>query len=152
MDAVWLALEQSSFAAHVRNSVLLYPSANVAHVVAVVAFFGIVAAMDLRLLKVLGGTPASAVIARLRPLAAIALLVIVAAGFTLFSAEASALARNPIFRIKLAAIALALANVAVNEWSFRAHGETARLVRLTAGISLFAWLGIATLGRSIAYV
>jgi hypothetical protein len=152
MDAVWLALEQSPFAAHVRNAVLIYPIANVAHVVAVVFFFGAVAAMDLRLLNVIGGTPAREVVARLRPPAVAALIVILVAGFVLFSAEASALARNPVFQIKIGAIAVALANVAVNVWSVRSHGDSAALVRFTAGFSLSAWLGIAALGRSIAYV
>ncbi len=136
----------------VRNSTFVYPIANVTHVVAVIAFFGIVAVMDLRLLRVFGGAPASQVVARLRPVALIILLVIVVAGLVLFSAEAVALARNTVFRIKIAAIGLALLNIAVNEWSLRNYGEAAPLVRFTAAVSLLAWLLIAALGRTIAYV
>ena len=152
MNALWVALQDSSFAAAVRDSTFVYPIANVTHVVAVMAFYGMVAVMDLRLLRVFGGAPASAVIARLRPLAFIILLVIAAAGFILFSAEAVAVARNPAFRLKIASIGLALLNIGINEWSLRTHGEASPLVRYTAGFSLLIWLFIAALGRTIAYV
>jgi hypothetical protein len=152
MDALWVALQESFFAAFVRDSVYLYPFANITHVVAVIAFFGLVAVMDLRLLGVFGGTPGKIIIARLRPLAFILFIVIATTGFVLFSAEAVALARNPAFQIKLAAIALALANIAMNEWTMRSYGEAAPLARVTAGLSLAVWLFIATMGRTIAYV
>lgn len=152
MEALWAALQDSSFAGLVRNSTFVYPIANVTHVVAVIAFFGIVAVMDLRLLRVFGGAPASQLVARLRPVALVILLVIAMAGLVLFSAEAVALARNTAFRIKIAALGLALLNIAVSEWSLRNYGEAAPLVRFTAGFSLLAWLLIAALGRTIAYV
>jgi hypothetical protein len=152
MEAVWLALQESSFAAYARDSTFLYPFANITHVVAVVGFFGLVAVMDLRLLGVFAGTPAKAIVARLRPVALTVLIIIAATGFILFSAEAVAVARNPVFQIKLAAIALALCNVIVNDWSLRRHGEASGLVRATAGVSLLAWLFVATMGRTIAYV
>ena len=152
MEAIWAALQDSSFAAFVRNSTFVYPIANIIHVVAVVAFFGVAATMDLRLLRVFEGAPAGVVIARLRPVALIILLVIAAAGFILFSAEAVALSRNPAFRIKLVAIGLALLNIGINEWNLRIYGADNSLVRMTAGISLLIWLFIAAMGRSIAYI
>lgn len=152
MDAVWAALQDSSFAAIVRNSTFVYPIANVTHVVAVIAFFGLVATMDLRLLRVFGGTPARIVVERLRPLALVVLLIVAAAGFVLFSAEAVALARNTAFQIKLAVIALALINIGINEWNLRLYREDNPVVRITAAFSLLAWLMVAALGRTIAYV
>ena len=120
--------------------------------VAVVAFFGLVATMDLRLLRVFAGEPAGVVVARIRPFAVAALFVIVAAGLILFSAEAVALARNPVFQLKVAAIVLALVNVVVSTRLLRLQGENAGVVRITAGLSLILWLLIAALGRTIAYV
>lgn len=152
MEAVWLAIQESAFAALVRDSTFIYPVANVTHVVAVVAFFGLVATMDLRLLRVFAGIPAAILISRLRPLALIALLFIVTAGAILFTAEAVALTRNTAFQLKVTAIVFALANIGVNEWALRRYGERAGLVRATAGISLVVWLCIAALGRTIAYV
>lgn len=152
MDAVWAAIQNSAFAAFVRDSTFIYPIANVTHVVGVIAFFGIVATMDLRLLRVFAGSPASSVIAQLRPVALIVLLVVVMAGLTLFSAEAVALARNTAFQLKVVAIGLAVLNIGVNEWSLRHYGEDGDMVRFTAGFSLVAWLFIAAMGRTIAYV
>jgi hypothetical protein len=152
MDAIWLALQQSAFAAYARESLWLYPLANILHVTAVIAFFGLVATMDFRLLGVFDGTPARRVIGRLRPLAIILLIVIAAAGLVLFAAEAVALARNPVFQIKVAAIALALGNIGLNEWTLRRGKEDASLARVTAGVSLAAWLFVAAMGRAIAYV
>jgi hypothetical protein len=150
MDSLWFALEHSAFGGLVRNSTFLYPAANIIHVLAVLSFFGLVATMDLRLLYVFGGTPASEVIARLRPLALIAFLVIAATGFILFTAEATAISDNIAFQIKVAAIILALLNVGLNSWAMKQHGEA--MARLTAGVSLAAWLFVAAMGRTIAYV
>ncbi|NJM29063.1 MAG: hypothetical protein HC855_02040 [Rhizobiales bacterium] len=150
MDGLWFALEHSAFGGHVRNSTFLYPAANVIHVLAVLSFFGLVATMDLRLLRVIDGTPAREVIARLRPLALIAFLAIAATGFILFTAEATAISGNIAFQVKVMAIVLALLNVALNSWAMKQRGEAT--ARLTAGVSLGSWLFIAAMGRTIAYV
>ncbi len=150
MEAVWAALEGSGFGAYVRNSVFLYPAANILHVLAVIGFFATVAAMDLSLMNVLRGAEPRQVIARLRGWAIACFVVIAATGTVLFAAEATAIAANPVFRLKLLAILLALANVAVNEWALR-RGEGAA-ARRTAFASLLLWLTVAGLGRAIAYV
>jgi hypothetical protein len=149
MDAVWAALEGSGFGATIRNSVFLYPAANILHVLAVMGFFALVAAMDLSLLKVLRGTDPKDVIARLRPWALACLILIIATGIILFTPEATAIAANPAFRLKLMAIVLALANVAANEWAVR-QAEPGS-ARATALLSLLLWPAVAALGRSIAY-
>lgn len=146
------AIQASAYAAYIRESSLLYPFANVAHVVAVMVFFAAVAAMDLRLMRVIRGTPAPLVIARLRPVAIGALVVIAATGALLFAPEAVSIGRNWAFLLKLAAIALALVNIAVNDWALHRSGEKSQTVQLTAGLSLILWLSVASLGRLIAYV
>jgi hypothetical protein len=152
VDAVWAALQESNFAALIRNSTYIYPIANITHVVAVVAFFGVVATMDLGMLRKFSGISARELVVRLRSIAFGILIVIVLAGSILFAAEATALARNVAFQLKMAAILLALLNVGLNTWSLRAYGESSFAVRFSAGFSLVAWLVIAALGRSIAYV
>jgi hypothetical protein len=152
VSEILAALQESAYAASARDSVFLYPIANVTHVLAVLVFFAAVAAMDFRLLGVFGGTPAREVVARLRPVALVALVLIAATGFTLFSTEAVATGRNPAFQLKLAAIALGLTNVGVNDWLLRREGEGSALARLSAGLSLVLWLTVAACGRSIAYV
>jgi hypothetical protein len=151
MEALWLTLQESGYGVFVRNSVFFYPAANVLHVLSVISFFGLVATMDLALLGV-GERPAKQVIGRLRPFAVALLVLIAATGSVLFVAEAVAIAANPDFQLKLILIVLALANVVGNELVLRSRGEGSSLARLTAGVSLLAWLGVAALGRLIAYV
>lgn len=143
MESLWFSLQQSSFAAGVRSSEFIYPAANVLHVVGVVAFFGLVAAMDL---QILGGSRSGALMMRLRPYAVGMLIVVAAAGFILFAADAVAIAANPVFRLKLLAILLAVVN-------FLVHITVKRpgALRATAIMSLSAWLVVAALGRYIAY-
>src|SRR5262245_9455861 len=52
--AIFVALEQSGFAAAIRQSLWLYPAANVGHIVSLTFFAGAVAVMDIRLLGGLG--------------------------------------------------------------------------------------------------
>ncbi len=152
MEAFWLTLQESGYGIFVRNSVFFYPAANVLHVLGVISFFGLVATMDLALLGAVGQTPAKQVMGRLRPFAVALLLLIAATGSVLFVAEAVAIAGNPVFQLKIILLGLALANVVVNEWVLRSRGDGASLARLTALMSLLAWLGVAALGRLIAYV
>lgn len=151
MEAFWLTLQDSGFGGFIRDSVFFYPAANILHVLGVMSFFGLVATMDLALLGA-GQRPARQVIAKLRPFAVALLVLIAASGSVLFVAEAVAIAANPVFQLKVVLILLALANVVGNELVLRSHGDAAGLAKLTAGVSLAAWLGVAALGRLIAYV
>jgi hypothetical protein len=151
MEAFWLTLQESGYGLFIRNSEFFYPTANILHVLSVISFFGLVATMDLALLGV-GERPAKQVIARVRPFAVALLVLIAASGSVLFVAEAVAIAANPVFQLKVVLILLALANVVGNELVLRSRGDGSRLARLSAGVSLAAWLGVAALGRLIAYV
>jgi len=152
VSAFLAALQDSAYAAYARESVFLYPIANVTHVLAALVFFAVVAAMDLRLLGFHAGTPARSIVSKLRPIAFIAFAVIVATGATLFVTEAVATASNPAFQFKLLAITLGLFNVGLNTWALHRAGEKSVLVRSTAGFSLAVWLMAAAAGRSIAYL
>lgn len=147
---VFSAIEHSALGLLVRDSLWLYPAANVLHVLSVVVFFASVAVMDLAVLRALPGAQIFTIIDRVRPFAAAALTLLVLTGSILFVAEANALVRNPAFLAKMATIAAALVNVAVFEQAARDGRETAGL-RLMAGLSLGLWLLVAALGRFIAY-
>jgi uncharacterized membrane protein len=154
MEALFAALEASAFAATMRSSLFLYPLANVVHILAALAFFAAVAAMDVKLLLAASFGGARAFIARVRPLASIALLVQAGSGFLLFAPEATHIWHNPVFRVKLVLVAVALANVLLLEALVRHRGdETARMgsARGSAAASLGLWLAIAAAGRLIAY-
>ena len=155
---IFVALEQSSFAAAIRQSLWLYPAANVGHIVALTFFAGAVAVMDVRLLGGLAATSPACLLARARSFAVAALAGMAVTGSVLFSAEASHIALNPAFQLKAALVAAGLINVAIYEfWAKRtverlAPGASMPVRAKVAGIlSLGIWVAVAACGRSIAY-
>src|SRR5882757_5406686 len=156
--AVFLALENSGFAAAVRQSPWLYPAANVGHIVSLVLFAGAVALMEVWLLGGLAATAPGPLLARARSVAVVALAGMAVTGFVLFSAEASHLAVNPVFRLKIALVAAGLINVAIYElWARRAVEGLApaapmpKRAKAAGVVSLGIWIMVAACGRSIAY-
>jgi len=156
--AIFVALEQSGFAAAVRQSRWLYPVANVGHILSLVAFAGAVAVMDLRLLGAFAATAPGRLLARARIGALAAFCGLAVTGFMLFSAEASHLVLNPVLRIKFLLIAAALLNALIYE--IGARHEVAKLppgvplppaARASAVLSIVIWIAVAACGRSIAY-
>jgi hypothetical protein len=156
--AIFVALEQSALGAAVRESVWIYPFANVGHILALVCFAGALTVMDLRLV---GAFPASApgpLLARARRVVIIALGAQVATGFLLFSAEASHVVRNPVFLLKMGFVAAGLLNVAIFEFGARsavqnlpAAAPMPQPARVAGYASLAGWVTVAPLGRGLAY-
>lgn len=135
---------------------MLYPAAEILHIMGFVLLVGSIAALDLRLLG-FGQTIAVRPLARLLlPLSRIGFLVAIAMGFLLFSADAAHVVRNPAFQAKLLLIAAALINIViahVGPWR-RITGWAGGVpagAKMTALASLMLWLGALTAGRLIAY-
>jgi hypothetical protein len=156
--AVFQALEASGFGAAIRQSIWLYPVANVGHVVAVVTFFATVAVMDLRLLGAFSATAPGIVIRNARRAAVAAFIAVAITGSMLFTAEASHLALNPVFQTKVILILLGLANVLLFEFMFGRRvaefppgAPLPAAARASATASLGLWLAVVACGRSIAY-
>lgn len=156
--ALFVALEQSAFAAAIRQSLWLYPFANVGHIVALIVFAGAVAVMDLRLIGAFSATKPGPLIARARTAAIVALAALAATGFMLFSAEASRVVLNPVFQLKLALVAAGLINVAIFELGARRavanwpeHERMPAAARGAGFASLAIWIAVAACGRTIAY-
>lgn len=147
---LFASIEQSGLALLIRDSLFLYPVANVAHVLAVLAFFAIVAAMDLALLGGIPGAEPFATKQRLRPFAILALGLVIFSGVTMFLAEAAAMARNTAFQLKMIAVLGGIINVLVLE-RLAADQVITRGVRRSAVASLIVWVLAAGLGRFIAY-
>ena len=151
-----LALEQSALGETMRQSLWLYPAANVLHVLAAGVLIGAILAFDLRLLGLGGRVPMGPLASLLLPAAAAGVMLALPTGFLMFAADATAVAGNPVFPVKLSLIALGLVNVAVfhagalrgiDGWQDRAPGAA----RVAAALSLAAWFGTAAAGRLIAY-
>jgi hypothetical protein len=156
--AIFVALQESDFAAAIRQSLWIYPFANVGHVIALTCFAGAIAVMDLRLLGALAATAPGKVIGGARRVAIIAFAALAATGFLLFSAEAGHVAVNPVFQFKVALIVTGLANIAIYEVATRRTVESLppgapmpATARMAGMVSLTLWIVVAGCGRSIAY-
>jgi hypothetical protein len=130
----------------------------VTHVVALTVFAGAVAVMDLRLLGAFAASPAGHVVRPAQRVAIAALLALAGTGFLLFTAEASHIWSNPVFRVKASLVALGIANaLAVQRMLGRTLDRTAAdaplpfRIRLAAVASLAIWMSVAAAGRLIAY-
>jgi hypothetical protein len=156
--AIFVALEQSGFAAAIRQSRWLYPIANVGHILSLVAFAGAVAVTDLRLLGAFAATAPGRLLARARLAAIAAFCGLAVTGSMLFSAEASHLVLNPVLRLKFLLLGAGLLNVLIYEIGARRSVATLppgeplpTAARASAVLSLFIWIAVAACGRSIAY-
>ena len=153
-----VALEASQIGALIRQSAWLYPAANVGHVLAIVIFAGAIAVMDLRLMGAFTGSDPARVLRGARRAAILALMVVLFTGTMLFTAEASHVALNTVFQIKMGLIAFGLVQALFigNRAVSRAAelGPTAPMpgiARIAGALSMATWLGVVGLGRYIAY-
>jgi hypothetical protein len=152
-----LALEHSALAQAIRESVWIYPSLNLAHVLAMAMLVGAIWVFDLKVLGLGRGIDIRSLTRLALPLAATGITVALPTGFMLFIAEATAYIQNPVFLAKLGFIGAGLINVASAHlgpyrrlvvWTATAPPRAARFNAL---LSLSLWLGAAASGRLIAY-
>jgi hypothetical protein len=155
----WLvALEASGLGGAIRQSVWIYPAANIGHVVAVMAFAGAVTVLDLALMGIIRGDGRLGLALAARRWAVAFLIAIAATGAVLFIAEASHVALNRAFQIKMLLVALGILNAlflgsrGIDALALLAD-QSARsaAARGAALASLGIWLAVAALGRYIAY-
>jgi hypothetical protein len=153
-----IALEQSGLGAAIRSSPWAYPAANVGHIVALTLFAASVAIMDLRMLGAFAATAPASVVVPARRMAIVGLALMALTGFLLFVAEASHVAMNGVFQIKLVLIALGILNallIAGPALASVADVPPNTLLparaRMAAVISLLIWIAVAASGRLIAY-
>lgn len=147
------ALEGSALGMAARTSIWLYPVANITHVLGAALLVGASVTFDLAVLR--RSLSAGRVLRAGIPVAAVGLALQIVSGTVLFAAEAEPLVNNSAFLAKLVFIAVGLANIAAFHLLFpvRGWGESPPDgVRLTAALSLGAWIGALLLGRAIAYV
>lgn len=154
---LFATLEQSSLGFTVRSSTLLYPVANVVHVLGAILLVGPIMMLDLRLLGLSRRIPLRLLVQHLLPWAIFGLLVMLVSGFLLFTAEATAYAVNPVFQLKALLIAAGILNAVAFElmarrnWRAWENYAVPLFPRLMALVSLLIWLLVAASGRLIAY-
>lgn len=152
------AIEHSWLGEAARTSVWLYPAANVGHILALTVFAASVAMMDARLLGAFRDIPPGRFLHNVRYVAVSAFTVMLLTGSVMFAAEATHVAANPVFQIKLVLIGLALLNAVLFELLASRHVRSLpervmlpAFARASAAISLSLWFCVAAAGRLIAY-
>ena len=157
----WLvALEQSGLGATMRQSLMVYPLVEILHILGFALLVGAIVAFDLRVLGLGRGVPMDAVGRVTLPVAIGGFFLAAPMGFLLFTTEATHIAVNPAFQVKLACILFGLGNALLfrigpwrrmADWGAPGHRAPAS-ARLGALLSLAAWLGAIGGGRLIAYL
>jgi hypothetical protein len=153
----WLGDTSWSIALHESRYVFLL--VLMIHVLTLSVFVGTAAMIDLRLLgKTMTRVPVSQVVTRLLPWSEAGFLVMVVTGTLLFYAAPVARYENVFFRLKMAALLIAVINVWVfRRTIYRRVGEwdldpvPPRRVRMVGALSLILLAIIITAGRMMAY-
>jgi hypothetical protein len=152
-------LEGSTPALALRQSIWLYPGVEIIHITGFALLFGAAFLYDLRLLGISRQMPVSTATRHLSRWALYSLIAVVPSGFLLFMVDATSMAMNHSFQLKMLFFALAGINAAVFH-HFTARGSAEWDVgvmpplraRLTAIASILLWLSVISTGRLIAYV
>ena len=153
----WLGNTSWSIALHESRYVFLL--VLMIHVLTLSVFVGTAAMIDLRLLgKTMTRVPVSQVVTRLLPWSEAGFLVMVVTGTLLFYAAPVARYENVFFRLKMAALLIAVMNVWVFRCTiYRRVGEwdldpvPPRRVQMVGALSLLLLAIIITAGRMMAY-
>lgn len=156
-EGILHALEMSAVGEAMRQSLTLYPAVETLHIMGFSILVGSIIAFDLRVLGLGRGIPLEPAARHLLRCAWIGFLVAVPMGLLLFATEATSIAENPSFRVKIALILLAGINMiafhlgpwkSVASWS---AGVAPSSARAGAALSIVLWLGVIAGGRLIAY-
>lgn len=149
----WLAaLQASGLGAALRSSLWLYPLVETLHVLGLALLVGAIATFDVRVLRANAGFDLAGWSRSVLPVARFGFALAVPMGFLLFTTEATAYARNPLFLTKLTLIALALVNLVLFHRHARRRSGLTPALRRMAGLSLALWVLVLACGRLIAYV
>jgi len=159
LSEVWTWLDRSALGSTVRGGIWLYPAIETAHILGLATFFGSIALLDARLLGASRSLLLRLFSGHALPAAYGAFAVLVVTGSLMFVADASELAANTAFQVKLVLIAMAGFNVLLFNFAWfrgpRAEVREERLpvaAKVSAAASLCLWTAVLVMGRLIAYV
>jgi hypothetical protein len=145
------ALEATRLATALRLSRWSYPAVNTAHLLGVALLVGTVIPMDLRLAGLWRTDVAlDATLRLLRPVAASGAGVALITGGLLFSVQATEYVAQPLFWVKMGAVAIGLGHALA--WGGRLGGATAARQRHAGAFSLGVWLVVLACGRMLGYL
>jgi len=140
-----------------QRSGTAYLFVNAAHIASVGLLIGGILPLDLRLAGLLRGVPLSAIGPFLSRSAAVGLSLAIVTGLWLFTVKPREYLANEAFLWKMALLALALVNIAVQHRNHHYRlaldgGAVHRSVQLVAGCSAALWLSVLVAGRWIGFL
>jgi hypothetical protein len=145
-------------AVFVRDSGTAYLFVNAAHILGIGLIVGSILPLDLRLLGLCFRTvPLAALAPALTRTAAVGVVWAILTGLWLFSVKPAEYLANTAFLSKMALLAAALGNVALQHHSrgYRLAVESGKIspaVRIRAGVSAVLWLSVLLAGRWIGFL
>ena len=152
-------IEGLAIARAMRESLWLYPSVEIVHILGFITLVGAAAMFDLRVLGLSKSIPVRLLARHLLPWSLGALLLIVPSGMLMFAAHAGDFLGNRAFQLKMALLIAAGINAAifhtgpyrsVDSWNTDARAPLG--ARASVAISLALWISIVCCGRLLAYV
>ncbi|WP_432709536.1 hypothetical protein [Pedobacter sp.] len=123
----------------------LYPALEIVHLLGMVMMVGGAFFFDLRLLGLAKNLPLQALSAYLLPISRNGMFLIIPSGLFLFITNAKTLGVDTTFWLKMSLLVLAGLN------AFLFHRMQLLPVKITAIVSIMAWMAIITCGRLLAY-
>lgn len=149
-------LEESSWAAGIRQSLWFYPALEIVHIAGIVLLAGAAFMFDLRLLGFSKDLPVYGLSKHLLPWSRRGLWLIIPSGILLFISNAKSLSADPTFWLKLLLLIIASVNVLIfHRFIFRGHAgdktELSSFARISAVVSILVWISIIACGRLLAY-
>jgi hypothetical protein len=152
-------LEASILAVSIRKSTWAYPILEIIHITGIVLLAGAAMMFDLRLLGLSKRLPVSMLAGHLLPWSRIGLFIlIIPSGFLLFITNATTLAADPVFWIKMSLLVTAILNAiffhrvvwhSIANWNEQA--STPLSVKAVACFSILLWISVIACGRLLAY-
>lgn len=144
-------------AAALRASGTAYLAVNAAHILGIAMLVGAILPLDLRLAGAFGRVPLAVIGPFLRNAAMLGAGLAVVTGTLLFTVNPTEYVANPAFRIKLALLALAIANAALAGhpalWSRAMEtGAAPPMLRALALLSAVLWPSVILAGRWIGFL
>jgi hypothetical protein len=152
-------LENTAVGTSVRHSIWEFPVIETVHLFGIIFLVGSSSIMDLRLMGLaFKQEKVSEMAHRTLPWAWTGIAIEVATGFLLFASEATKLAHNQAFQLKMILIFLAGINVLVfHNLAYRSVGTweqdviTPISARIAGSLSLLLWIAIVSAGIWIPY-
>ena len=150
------ALQGSGPAVALRKSFWVYPLVNAGHIFCLALVFGAILPLDLRMLGLWRDIDWRRLARVLVPVAIAGVVLSLATGLALFSARPLDYAFKPLFQVKLAVLAVAIANALLLRraaaWrQSPAIGNVPLRLSAAAIVSILAWMAVILCGRLIGY-